>query len=285
LDTATIQIFASRLSRLAVETTTMGTPFITFLGPSNLDDYDPKFSFSQQPETIPKAFLDAMEVREEVFSKEQGVPMENECDSDDARACHWVVYASVNTTIQAEQKDEDGNVVVRKQSVTKSQPIGTIRLVPFPHPPHPEPGSSYAADALETDPNRENPPPYIDDRATTYHDGKEPYIKLGRIAVLKEFRGAGIARLLVSAAMTWIQQNFTYFNPSIKGVGMDSMNASNIGEIPVWKGLICVHAQTEVAKTWAKWGFKLDEGMGTWMEEGIPHVGMFQRLNLEPSEA
>lgn len=174
--------------------------------------------------------------------------------------------------------------MVRKQSTTKSQPIGTIRLVPFPHAPHPEPGSSYAADALETDPDRDlsKPPAYIIDRATTYHDGKEPYMKLGRIAVLKEFRGAGIARLLASAAMTWIQENFTYFNPSVKTLGMESMHASNIGEIPVWKGLICVHAQEAVVKTWEKWGFKVDEEMGTWFEEGIPHVGMFQRLNLEP---
>lgn len=68
----------------------MGTPFCTFLGPSNLDAYDSKLYSSQQPESIPKTFLDAMEVREEVFVKEQGVPLENEFDSDDARACHWV---------------------------------------------------------------------------------------------------------------------------------------------------------------------------------------------------
>lgn len=198
-----------------------------------------------------------------------------------------VIYASVNTTTQPEQKDADGNIVVRKQSVTKSQPIGTIRLVPFPHPPHPEPGSSYTADAINTNPDRDisKTPPFILDRATTYHDGKEPYVKLGRLAVLKEFRGAGIARLLVSAALGWMIQNFTFFNPSVKSVGMDNVNALSIGEIPVWKGLVCVHAQEGVAKTWAKWGFKVDEEFGTFMEEGIQHVGMFQRLNLEPSSA
>jgi len=154
--------------------------------------------------------------------------------------------------------------------------------VPFPHPPHPEPGSSYAADALETGPTPTiQPPPYIVDRATTYHDGKEPYIKLGRLAVVKEFRGSGIAKLLVSAAMTWAQQNPTYFNPSIKNMGMEKMGALFLDEIPVWKGLICVHAQEQVAKAWAKWGFQIDERMGTWMEEGIHHVGMFQRLNIE----
>lgn len=68
----------------------MGTPFIAFLEPSNLDGYKRKLPFSEQPDSIPKTFLDAMEVREEVFVKEQGVPLDNEFDSDDSRACHWV---------------------------------------------------------------------------------------------------------------------------------------------------------------------------------------------------
>ncbi len=71
----------------------MGTPFITFLGPSNLDGYDPKLPSSEQPDNIPKTFLDAMEVREQVFVEEQHVPLDNEFDSDDPRACHWVCEA------------------------------------------------------------------------------------------------------------------------------------------------------------------------------------------------
>lgn len=256
----------------------MGTPFINFLGPSDLSGYDRKKGPSEQPSNISQTFLDAMEVREEVFVKEQKVPLENEFDSDDARACHWVIYASINTVTDPEETDAQGNVVRRKKSVTRSTPIGTIRLVPFPHPPHPEPNSRYAADALETGPS--DPPEWILDRATTYHDGKEPYIKLGRLAVVKEFRGSGLAKILVGAAMTWLQQNSTFFNPSITDVGMDKFSAAGLDEItPVWKGLMCVHAQEQVAKTWAKWGFKLDEGMGRWEEEGISHVGMFQRLN------
>lgn len=237
-----------------------------------------------------------MEVREQVFVEEQGVPLDNEFDSDDARACHWyatlyssfhftdkpqrVIYASINTVTDPEVKDSEGNILTRKKSTTRSTPIGTIRLVPFPHPPHPEPGSSYAADALETS-SSPSSPSFITDRATTFHDGKEPYIKLGRLALLKEFRGSGIAKMLVSAAMTWAQQNPTHFNPSITERGMDKVAAETSGELPVWKGLMCVHAQEQVAKAWAKWGFKLDEGMGTWDEEGIKHVGMFMRLNLE----
>lgn len=258
----------------------MGTPFISFLKPSNLHGYDRKKRPSEQPEHIPQAFLDAMEVREEVFVKEQSVALENEFDSDDARACHWVIYASINTVTEPEEKDSNGNITRRKQSVTRSTPIGTVRLVPFPHPPHPEPNSSYAADALETGPA--DPPPYIVDRATTYHDGKEPYIKLGRLAVVKDLRGSGLAKLLVSSAMTWIQQNPTYFNPSVINMGMDKFAPLGFDEVPLWKGLVCVHAQEQVAKIWAKWGFRLDEGMGRWEEEGIQHVGMFRRLNLTP---
>jgi len=173
----------------------------------------------------------------------------------------------------------EGNIVQKKKSVTRSTPIGTIRLVPFPHPPHPTPESTYFADALET--GLSDPPPYIVDRPTTYHDGKEPYIKLGRLAVAKEFRGSGLAKMLVSAAMTWALQNPTFFNPSVANMGMDKFAALAVDEIPTWKGLICVHAQEQVAKAWAKWGFLLDQGMGEWWEEGIKHVGMFQRLDLK----
>ncbi|KAK0125533.1 hypothetical protein ONS96_009370 [Cadophora gregata f. sp. sojae] len=266
----------------------MGTPFITFLGPSNLSGYDSKNRSSSQPDNIPKTFLDAMEVREQVFVEEQGVPIENEFDSDDHRACHWVIYASINTVTDPEVTDPSGNIITRKKSITRSTPIGTIRLVPFPHPPHPTPGSKYTADALETGPNPSSstttdptdPPPYINDRSTTFHNGIEPYIKLGRLALLKEFRGSGIAKMLVNAALTWLLENPTFFNPSIKAMGMDKIAAEITGEVPVWKGLVCVHAQVQVERVWAKWGFERDEGMGEWEEEGIGHVGMFRRLEL-----
>lgn len=179
--------------------------------------------------------------------------------------------------------DAAGNIVTKKRSVSKSLPIGTIRLVPFPHAPHPEPGASYDADALETAESSApvNPPPYIVDRETTYHDGKEPYIKLGRLAILKEFRGSGISGLLVNAPLVWLKKNPTYFNPSIKTLGMENIGAQSTAEIPVWKGLVCVHAQVQVEKFWSRWGFKIDDAMCTWIEEGINHVGMFQRLDLD----
>ena len=220
----------------------MGTPFITFLGPSeDLQYYDRTKLHSQQPSTIPKPFTDAMEVREQVFVEEQCIPLANEFDEDDPRACHWVIYVSVNTHTEPEEKDADGNITKRKKSETRSRPVGTVRLIPFPHAPHPEPGKHYNADALET--ASTYPPPHIIDRATTYHDGTEPYVKLGRMAVIKEFRGSGIAKILANAAMTWARENPTYFNPSVKTIGMEKLGASTY-------------------------------------EEGIPHVGMFQRLDV-----
>jgi hypothetical protein len=71
----------------------MGTPFIQLLKPSNLDKYDRHKRPSEQSSELPKTFLDAMEVREQVFAIEQNVPLENEFDSDDARSCHWVYLA------------------------------------------------------------------------------------------------------------------------------------------------------------------------------------------------
>lgn len=68
----------------------MGTPFIQFLRPSNLDAYDRYKRPAEQSGDVPKTFLDAMEIREQVFVDEQNVLLQNEFDSDDARSCHWV---------------------------------------------------------------------------------------------------------------------------------------------------------------------------------------------------
>jgi predicted GNAT family N-acyltransferase len=38
-----------------------------------------------------------MEVREQVFVKEQNIPLENEFDADDARSCHWVGASFTHT--------------------------------------------------------------------------------------------------------------------------------------------------------------------------------------------
>lgn len=269
----------------------MGTPFISFLEPSKLEGYRVGARDDQQPSHIPRPFLDAMEIRNDVYVQEQGVPLQNEFDSDDPRCCHWVAYASVHKTEEQEVRDEAGNVVQPRKSSTRTTPIGTLRLVPFPHEPHPKSGGHYwngvlqdpddqdkAAAEAEADP--ESRRSYKADRATTFHDGKESYVKLGRLAVQKSFRGNRIAGLLVTTVLDWLKENPAYFDPSITEIGLEQMGASNESEIPSWGGLVCVHAQEQVKSTWERWGFKVDEGMGRWWEEGLPHVGMFQRLEI-----
>lgn len=231
---------------------------IAFQGPVNLDGYDRTLPAAVQPSSVPISFLDCMAVREEVFVKGQNIPLQLEADSDDCLSYHWVAYAS----------DGNGSPV----------PVGNLRLVPFPHEAHPLPGSSFDLPENPTSNGlRAEPKPWIVDRATSFHDGREPYIKLGRMAVLDEYRGKGIAGQLVKTAIDWTKRNPTIFNqPRAKG----ESGAGVAKYMTTWDGLICIHAQEYVAKTWAGWGFQVDEGMGRWTEAGIPHVGMFLRVDL-----
>ncbi|KAK1723200.1 acetyltransferase [Colletotrichum acutatum] len=278
----------------------MGTPFVSLLEPTRLDAYIRGAPHDEQPATIPKEICDAMEVREAVFVAEQGVPAENEFDADDSRACHWVSYASVNKVVEQEVLDDAGNVVRPRRSSTRSTPIGTIRLVPFPHAPHPKNGGVYWDGVLKEDPavaadaapngekkvvadkeSSESASIFAPDRATALHDGREPYVKLGRLAVVKEFRGHRIARLLVTTALAWLRAHPSYFDPSIKEMGLEAIGATSAEEVPKWRGLVCVHSQAAVVGAWEKFGFRVDEEMGTWWEEGIEHKGMFMRLDVE----
>ncbi|TRX92829.1 hypothetical protein FHL15_006235 [Xylaria flabelliformis] len=309
----------------------MGTPFITLLEPTKLDGYNPQLPHNMQAPHIPAPFKDAMEVRERVFVEEQGCPLEFEHDADDARSCHWIMYASVNTTTEPEQRDPHTLDVVRpRRSITQTVPIGTLRIVPFPHPPHPPDGARYVGGVLQdgsgnnshpeqngdgkleesrsfngngndsgnglaaprrhrgmslVDERRMSAPmPYGADRQTDFHDGKESYVKLGRVAVLSEYRGRGIADQLWNAARQWLEQNPAFFNPSVKEWGMDVMKVDNTRDVPEWNGLVCVHAQEPVVKVYERWGFRLDRGMGKFYEENIPHVGMWTRLKIRVSE-
>ncbi|KKA27019.1 hypothetical protein TD95_000515 [Thielaviopsis punctulata] len=226
---------------------------ISVLPPTDLSAYNRLLPLSAQS-SIPRLFHDAMQIRTAVFVHEQNVPAEFEFDADDSRSCHFVAYSS-----------------------SSSVPIGTLRIVPFPHAPHPLAGVSYidntpqgvsaaAAAAAQTK--------TFDDRQTALHDGREPYVKIGRMAVLKEMRGVGVGGKLVRAAMRWLKES-----PHAFDAALPQHTATE--EKRRFKGLMCAHAQVQARKAWERWGFVVDEGMGTWNEEGIPHVGMFQRVDVE----
>lgn len=287
----------------------MGTPFVAFLAPYRQKDYILGAPKEDQPATVDPIFVDAMEVRNAVFVDEQKVPADNEYDRDDARSCHWVAYASINKVVEEAVYDENNKVVRPRRSSTRSVPIGTLRLVPFPHEPHPVPNGDYWDGKLvgTVNPDGSVTPavltgtyttsvrgevaggestvgkpsvPQPANRPTTLHDGQEPYVKFGRLAVAKEFRGHGIAKLLVTNGMAWMRANPDRFDPSVAQLGLAAMGARTDREIPQWGGLVCVHAQEGVVGAWERFGFQVDEGMGRWREEGIWHVGMFQRLEF-----
>ena len=118
------------------------------------------FPADPRPKGVPKIFSDAMDVRIEVFIDEQKCEIGPELDEDDPRSWHFVLY----------EINEDG----------EEEPMSVIRIVPPPHPPHP---NGYE------DPN------------------EEPYIKLGRVATLKRARGKGLSRQLTDEAFAWCAKN------------------------------------------------------------------------------
>ena len=220
--------------------------------------YDPTRSPTDQPKNdavdparaIPQGFIDAMIVRETVYVHEQGVPLENELDEDDPRSFHWTAYASVPNKSNGSTSDD-----VRKGSGSTKMPIGTIRLVLPPHGLHPN-GSHY----------------------TDVHKDNESYVKLGRLAVIKEFRKAGIGKLLIETALALVRDHPYDMAPTVDASGLEQVHQREVGMD--FRGLICVHSQTGVQKVWRRYGFETDESMGHWDEEGIDHVGMWKRVDI-----
>ncbi|KAI9681099.1 MAG: hypothetical protein M1817_002381 [Caeruleum heppii] len=278
------------------------TEFISFLpppGPSVLSytraSSRPTSPGSTHPHVIPSTFLDAMSVRETVYVKEQKIPFEDELDADDVRSFHWVVYASVsssssNSTTTAKVNHSSSsspstNSKGRKGSETAALAVGTIRLVPPPHPPHPTPGSEHKIDNAEA-----QPPVKAEATPSKWHDGVEPYIKLGRLASLSAYRGLGLGRLLVNAALEWASKNADAIVPPQSPTSLEAAKVEHggggggghlDGEARRWKGLVLVHAQKQVEPVWRKLGFERDDGMGVWDENGIEHVGMWRRVPVQ----
>ncbi|KAI9863416.1 MAG: hypothetical protein M1813_003858 [Trichoglossum hirsutum] len=243
----------------------MSTPFIAFQRPPghSIERYDRSIPSQEQNESVPQYFKDCMEVREEVFVKEQKVPLENELDKDDARSFHWVVFASVATGTH-----KGG----RKNSQTSQVPVATIRLVPPPNPPHPAPRSEHKIDNESTSSTETSAPRH-----------NEPYVKLSRLATIPTYRRLGLGRLLINTVLEWAANNPNSIQPQLPPMTREAQLIGRGLSEPLqrWRGLVLVHAQVGVEKMYAKWGFVTDKEMGVWDEEGIQHVGMWRRLLVQ----
>ncbi|CAK3862158.1 acetyltransferase like [Lecanosticta acicola] len=226
---------------------------LSLYDPTKLPTDQPKNDAADPARAVPQGFIDAMLVREEVYVRGQKIPLENELDQDDARSFHWVAYASIPIKgVVANGNAHDQQA--RKSSNSTKIPIGTIRLVPPPHPPHPGHEFTKFADG-----------------------GKESYIKLGRLAVIPEFRKAGVSKLLIESALGYAREHPYEVGPQLDPASLEALKK---GTAINWRGLVIIHAQTGVQKVWKRYGFETDEGAGHWDEEGIDHVLMWKRLDV-----
>ncbi|KAF2396294.1 acetyltransferase, GNAT family, partial [Trichodelitschia bisporula] len=237
-------------------TTAMSTEFISFQpAPGKaLEAYDPTLPPTAQPSTVPPIFLEAMAVRTAVFVEEQHVPATHELDADDARSYHWVVYASVGVSSSTQPPPSFPNAGSSTTPTASRLPVGTIRLVPPPHANHGE--------------------------GPVRPHSSQPYVKLGRLAVLKPYRGLGLSRLLVQAAVEWARRHPREILVPPTPAEVEAMRLEGKEEPGRWEGKVVVHAQVGVQKVWERMGFVRDEGMGVWVEEGIEHVGMWKNVGI-----
>lgn len=156
------------------------TPVKILMIPPPGDIVSPRgFPADPRPSGAPQVFLDAMEVRIKVFCDEQKCPLEEEIDEDDQRSWHWVAYLP----------DPSGHDV----------PVSVIRMVPYPHGPHPN--------------------GYLD-------PDEEPYWKIGRVATLASARGKGLSRKLTEEALGWMAAHHNELPPGWNGLVLSHAQVS-----------------------------------------------------------
>ena len=224
-------------------------PIISLLPPPGRSVLNTPGSLSTNP---PDLFLYASSVRVAVFIHEQHCSIENEIDSDDARSWHWICFASRNERDVVASKEGLKEHTERESEEEEKIPVGTVRLVPV--------GSHSIESSAE--PNVEGP----SHDPTMMWNGREPYVKIGRLATISTYRGMGLGRILMNEALQWAASNRDILS---KGPDKESNG---------WEGLVLVHAQKDVENFYAKIGFVRDEELGIWREEGIQHVGMWKRV-------
>ena len=245
---------------------------LTLYDATSPPDHQPKNDATDPAKAIPQGFIDAMSVREQVFVHEQGVPLENELDFDDRRCYTWTAYASVPGHIKPVP---EGGHPLRKQSTSTKLPIGTIRLIPPPN---------STTHAFDNHRNMDGTPFTGKKTSSLVHDGREPFITLGRLAILKEFRGVGVSKLLIDSALTLAHDYPHIISEPPTTAHADDLNAHlgiTLDTNTEWNGLVLIHAQIGLQKFWKRYGFEVDEAMGIWDEEGMDHVGMWKRLDLK----
>lgn len=276
-------------------------------GPSVLllsTDDDASSPQGQGTSTEAQLFLAALKVRFEVFVIEQHCSAANEIDTDDATSWHWVIYAPASPPPNNDDRpgqdeghhlnnknDKNENSKIKNEESGSGSliPVATIRLVPFsPSPPTAAPPSGEGGGGAAAEQQQQHIPTHT---ATKMWNGKEAYIKLGRLATLRSHRGLGFGRVLIESALKWAVENASTLlsvrrQPRVTGEGEGEgervKEEEEEGEEGNgWNGLVLVHAQRDV-EAWYRsvGGFVTDEGMGVWMEEGIEHVGMWRRLGL-----
>jgi hypothetical protein len=103
----------------------------------------------------------------------------------------------------------------------------------------------------------------------------------------------GLSRLLVNTAIEYASKHPESIRPPPSPTTLEhaSLKGQPIEESSIWKGLAMVHAQVSVAPLWTRHGFAeeliTEEGEveiskeERWVEEGIEHMGMWKRINVD----
>jgi GNAT superfamily N-acetyltransferase len=221
--------------------------------------------------SIPQTFLDSASIREAVFVREQGlVPLEHHVNAEDGRAYHFVAYFTPGD-----------------ESLGAKIPVGTLRVLPPPHHPHPEPWSIIITPKAGRIPALKAEEIFGEKmaeeirkgqqrmRKTSWHDGTEGWLQVARASVLKEWRGKGVADLLVAEVVRWAGEEYVP-NEQLE----DKAGSNNTG---MWKGLLMCNAREEARRMWERNGFREDVGMGRWIEVGVELFGMARRVSIVSS--
>ncbi|RPA83379.1 acyl-CoA N-acyltransferase [Ascobolus immersus RN42] len=165
---------------------------------------------------------------------------------DDAMSVRLPVFVDEQKVPAENERDAEDETaphwVIYDVAAVPRKPVGTIRVV------------------VPAQPTPKSPEEKVE---------RKRYIKLGRLAILKDYRRIGLGSRLVEEAVEWmkVRENRDSVVPVVDGEG--------------WDGRILVHAQVAAQKAWERYGFVVDESMGVWDEEGIDHVGMWRTVQLE----